>query len=187
MAEDADICWAAKEDAVGVFGDDPEDLEDETANRCVGNAEEEGELEDGLTGASRDDGRRDFGKELGMESKLTAASILGGTDWSVQERRQGEAMMDDLLRCLASQVIPDVFYGHICQLRSDGRDDSALDLCKRGACKVARKLKVWRCSGHRSAIHVQVDGGWVRGDLEHFERNIRKSEMSDDYVKRCIG
>ena len=86
MAEDADICWAAKEDAVGVLGDELEDLEDETANRCVGNAEEEGELEDGLTGASRDDGRRDFGRELGIESRLTAASILDDTDRSTQER-----------------------------------------------------------------------------------------------------
>lgn len=61
---------------MGVAGIEAEDFEDETAKRCVGKAEEGGEFADGLTGASREDGRRDLGKELGIESRFTAASIL---------------------------------------------------------------------------------------------------------------
>lgn len=76
VAEDAFICWAANEEAVGVLGDEDEDFADETASRWVGNAEEEGAFDDGRTAASRADGRRDLGKELGMESRFTAASIL---------------------------------------------------------------------------------------------------------------
>ena len=57
-------------------GVEAEDLEEDTAKRWVGKAEESGALDDGLSGASRDGGKRDRGNELGMESRFTAASIL---------------------------------------------------------------------------------------------------------------
>ena len=76
MVEDPCCAWAAKEAAVGVDGDEGDDLEDETANTCVGNDAEGGTLAVGRSGASTVGGRRDLGKELGIESKVTAAIIL---------------------------------------------------------------------------------------------------------------
>jgi hypothetical protein len=78
VAEEACICCAANDEAVGVAGVEAEDFEEETAKRWVGNAEDSGALDDGLTGASREEGKRDLGSELGIESKFTAASILDG-------------------------------------------------------------------------------------------------------------
>lgn len=179
--EDADICCAANEDAVGVLGLDAEDFEDDTASRWVGNAEEEGWFDEGLTGASRDDGRRDLGKELGMESKLTAMSILNVAR-TVSAMQTKDSTKGCSLRCLASQVIPDILHRHARQLGSDGSNCTALDLCEGRAGEIARQLEVGRCR-HRGAIHGHGEGGWVGCDLEHVETNIR--ELRDDYVKRC--
>ena len=59
-----------------MVGDEGDDFEDEIARMCVGNMAELGMLGAGRTGASIDAGSRDFGSELGIDSKLTAASIL---------------------------------------------------------------------------------------------------------------
>lgn len=61
---------------MGVAGVDGDAFEEETASRWVGNADEEGAVAEGRKGASSADGKRDFGKELGMESRFTAAIIL---------------------------------------------------------------------------------------------------------------
>ena len=57
----------------------------------VGNAEDEGALDDGLTGASSEDGKRDLGRELGMESKFTAMSILDVPRPISTKRRMADA------------------------------------------------------------------------------------------------
>ena len=69
-------CWAAKEATVGVVGLEADGLDDEIANTCVGNAEDDGALDEGRIGTSSEDGRCAFGSELGVESRLTAAIIL---------------------------------------------------------------------------------------------------------------
>lgn len=121
----------------------------------MGNAVEDGALEDGRTGASKEEGRRDLGNELGMESKFTAASILknGGIIGELLHKKSRQRK--NSLRCLASQVVPDVFHRHVRELGRDVSNRAALDLSKCRTCEVARELKVGWC-GHRSAVH------WVR-------------------------
>lgn len=150
---------------MGVLGDDADDFDDDTASRCVGNAEEEGWWDDGLTGASSEDGRRDLGKLLGMDSKFTAMSILK-VRRTVSRMNRNDEIQGCSLRCLASQMIPNVFHWHTRELGGDDSNRAALNLCKGRASKVARELEVGRC-GHRGAVHGQGEGGWVRGDLEH--------------------
>lgn len=71
--EELDI---VKDATMGVVGVEGEAFKDEIARRCVGNAEELGMLELGLTGTSILGGIRARGKELGKESKESAFSIL---------------------------------------------------------------------------------------------------------------
>lgn len=61
---------------MGVAGEDGDDFAEDTARICVGNAEDDGELEEGRIGTSREGGRRDFGRELGVDNRFTAAIML---------------------------------------------------------------------------------------------------------------
>ena len=74
--DDCCACAAAKDATVGVDAEEGEVLDEVTAKMCVGKADDDGEFGVGRRGTSKQAGRRDFGNELGVDNKLTAAIIL---------------------------------------------------------------------------------------------------------------
>ena len=61
---------------MGVVGEEADALEEEMARRWVGKSLLSGGFDEGMMGTSRNDGRWDFSRELGMDSKESALRIL---------------------------------------------------------------------------------------------------------------